>query len=65
MAWYLQREHANDMRRRHERYGPVTTYVTVVCHDAMLAMFLRPGDGPEVVLDPELLGDVHPAAASD
>ncbi len=65
MAWYLERERADDMRRRHERHGPVTTYVTVASRDAVLTVFLRPGDGPEVVHDPQLLGDVYRASESD
>ncbi len=63
MAWYVNRQDADVMQRRHARYGPTCTYYTTAAPGVLLAIFVRPGDGPEVVLDPQSLSDIFPMEA--
>jgi hypothetical protein len=60
MAWYLRREDADNTRGRHAGFGPPLTYATRAPDRAVLAMFQRPGEGTEVVVEPWLLGRIWP-----
>lgn len=58
MAWYLDRRDAAPISKRHARFGEAHIYVTTVPLEAMLAHLQRADEGPEIIVDPQLLGEI-------
>lgn len=55
MSWTTTPEKADEFRRRHARHGSTAVFAATVLPQAMLAFLLRPGEGQEVVVNPQML----------